>query len=192
MSYLYTRHQRDDLSILQAGTKTYMAIRNLLRWSGILTILAGFLSIVLSIPALGLEGVLIHLVQGLLMLIGIVAVFYYQYPAIGSLGFAGFALAFIGSILLTSSTGNAEAFGFIAGGISSGLGFFLLGYATWRLKKFPQWIALAWILGAVIGIPAVLVVSIAGYLLLLSAVFFSAGFIGAGMVLWNDPFLKET
>ena len=163
-----------------------MTIRRLLRWSGILTILAGVLSITLSVPALGLEGVGIHLAQGILMLIGIVAVFYYQYPGVGNLGFVGFGLAFIGSLLLTSSTGNAAAFGFIAGGISSGVGFILLGYATWQLNKFPRWIAAVWILGSLLGIPAVMVVSYAGYLLLLSAIFFSAGFIGAGLILWQD------
>ncbi len=159
---------------------------NLFRWSGISAISAGVMSVALSLPVLGLENLWTHLAQGLLMIIGLTGVYAYQYPGIGAAGFAGFCFACIGTVLLTTLAGDVEAPGFILGGFSASLGFILLGLATWKRDQFPRWIAVTWIAGSIVGVPAVLVVSIAGILLLVSAMLFGAGFIGAGLILWTD------
>ena len=159
---------------------------SLRRLGGLSAILAGGLSIVLTLPSTGLDDLWIHVLQGVLMLFGIVGVYLYQHETSGIVGFLGFILAFIGAALFLASGGVAESDSFTLGGCGLGLGFILLGIGSWFGGKLPRWIPVMWILGSAIGIPAVRLVSLAGILLLISATFFAAGFIGAGIKLWSD------
>jgi hypothetical protein len=160
-----------------------MTTINLRRMSGLAAILAGGLSIMLTIPALGLENVWTHTLQGVLLLFGIMGVYLCQHRECGVLGFLGFLLASIGSALFLVSNGDARADSFQVGGIATGLGFILLGIGSWAAGRLPRWIPLFWILSSVVGIPAVFIVSMSGTLLLLSAIIFALGFIGAGFKL---------
>ena len=160
-----------------------MTSQNLLRWGGLAAILAGIMSIILTLPASGVLDMWLHVPQIVLMLLGITGVYLYQHQEIGMLGFLGFLLAFVGTTFFLV-TGQVAGFDSLAiGGFFSGLGIILLALGTWKAGKLPRWIPLLWVFGAIIGIPASYLVSIESSLLLISAIFFAMGFIAAGLKL---------
>ena len=160
-----------------------MTSQFLFRCGGLSAILAGGMTILLTIPNLFLEDVWLHFLQVALLLLGITSIYLFQYQEAGVVGLLGFLLAFIGTMLFLVSESVAGIDSLALGGIISGIGIILLAIASWKSGKLPRWIPALWIMGSVIGIPGTFLVSPESYLLLISAGFFAIGFVAAGIIL---------
>ncbi|NIM94392.1 MAG: hypothetical protein GTO18_11885 [Anaerolineales bacterium] len=171
-----------------------MSTMNLYRWSGYAAILSGVLGIAAGLMEFSsMEETLIlettYIIQSALMLFGILGVFAVQHEEVGVIGFLGFILAVIGTALLVG--GSWEIAGvpsYVWGGTLSGFGLLLLAIGTLSANVFPRWIPVVWILAVVVGLPSMMIPSLASITLLLASTLFAVGFIGAGVELIKGKF----
>lgn len=164
-----------------------MPASSLLRWSGLSFVLGGLLT---SVPVLfhppddassmaTTTWTVVHILIGLgiaLVLLGLVGSYVRQYQETGSLGLAGFVLAFLGLVFFSGALLFAEAYvlpqlasnpataslidpmgplfagplgiTFLVIGAGFTLGMFMYGLATWMAGVFPRWSGLFLIAGA--------------------------------------------
>jgi hypothetical protein len=136
-----------------------MTISNLIRWSGLVAILAGLSSVAASF----LQQDWVLLVNGLLLL--------------------GFLLASIGNALVIGAPGDDPG---IVAGSSYALGLILLGIGSWRAAKFPRWVPVLWLFAVLIGFPGFFIESLMETLFLVGQIALGLGFIAAGYALWSQ------
>lgn len=167
----------------------------LLQWGGMVAILAGlFRGVTSFLPASdSMLFQLLYLVVDILLLLGLISIYLFQRKAIGWWGFAGFALALVGSALLIGKdVDRAGIFLYPLAALLFAVGISILGMRSWFAKTLSRWVVAAWIISTLLGIGYALLGS--SVLLLLSGVLFSLGFIGAGCHVWlatNNPGNRE-
>ncbi len=164
-----------------------MNVQLFMRWTGLAAIISSVLAILLTIPTESLQFRWLHILQHILMILGLSGVYSYQYRDVGKIGRAGFILAILGSITFLGPNQILGIESLTLGGIGSGLGLILLSIGSLRAQKFPRWMPGFWLAGAIIGVPATYFISYEGYLLLISAFLFAIGFVGAGLQLMTHP-----
>lgn len=161
-----------------------MSSSSLIRWGGLTAILAGVLLVVTDLLNLAIDpnepfsesattGIyafqsVLNLLFAVLLLIGLVGLYARQSEAAGSLGLAGFLVAFLGTALLTGFLWAALFIapdlaveapavldegpppGFFLTLITFGVGWLLFGIATLWARVYPRIPAILLIIGAVI------------------------------------------
>lgn len=156
-----------------------MTTSNLIRWSGLVAILAGLSSVAASF----LQQDWVLLVNGLLLLFALIGVYAYQVAESGVWGLLGFILASIGNALVIGAPGDDPG---IVAGSSYALGLILLGIGSWRAAKFPRWVPVLWLFAVLIGFPGFFIESLMETLFLVGQIALGLGFIAAGYALWSQ------
>ena len=154
-----------------------MVVSTFIRWSGLATVLAGVLFLIvefLELFALDLENLGAQAATGtfafwaglfllttVLLLLGLVGLYFYQSEAAGVLGLAGFLVAFLGTVLAAGASWALlfavplapEVLGtpwlFLSFLIFT-VGWLLFGVATLRARVFPRATAVLLMVGAVL------------------------------------------
>lgn len=161
-----------------------MSSSNLMRWGGLAALVGGALFVVaelLGLPTLNVESFsetattvsfaiqqLLFLLGVVFLLLGLLGLYVRQSEAAGSLGFIGFLVAFLGTVLIGgfmwASAFIAPALadatpefldegpppGFFLTVITFVLGWLLFGVGTLRAQVFPRAAAILLIVGAVV------------------------------------------
>ncbi len=161
-----------------------MTTSNLIRWSGLVAILAGLSSIAAPL----LDQAWLWAVNGLALLFALIGVYAYQVAESGVWGLLGFLSASIGNVLFFGTQDDNA--GVVAGSIYA-LGLILLGIGFWRAGKFPRWVPVLWFFAVLIGFPGFFIESLMETLFLVGQIAFGLGFIGAGYMLWSQQEQKE-
>lgn len=166
-----------------------MTRSNLLRWDGVIAVLAGLLVIAVSFlpQELRFPGPLapsdptrwLYWAVGLTTLFALIGVYTIQIEESGVWGLAGFSLATIGNALFL-----AEDVAILAGSIMAA-GIVLLGIGTWTGGKLPRWIPGLWFASVLIGLPGAFLDNMAHTLNVIGGIPFALAFIGAGYILWT-------
>lgn len=117
-----------------------------------------------------------RLLGGILVIFGLIALYAYQIEATGRLGFVGFIIGMIGSILLTASAwfqlfvvpamaaevpafteaaraaevGQLLTIGLIIPLLTQAIGWVIFGIATYSARVFPRWLAVTLTIGALL------------------------------------------
>lgn len=173
-----------------------MSGSTLLRFAGFSAILAGLLRAGTSfIPYLttetGISFEVLYLIVDILILIGLLGVYGYQYEEAGLSGFVGFLLALIGTAIIVGPDGrigSVEMYTLGAGLISVGMLFLATG--TWSARRFSRWVPILWVVSTVVGVGGFLVGGSA-WTFLIAGLTFGLAFLVAGLKLWTDPGLRR-
>jgi len=146
-------------------------VQRLLRWLGVVVILAGVARMGMTPAALiwgsdSHQELLFAYIADLLMAVGAIALFLPQMKQTGILGFAAVFITAIGNIIISGEQYGIWAYGTLAEeglfvsitgmmiGIGMMLGTILLAFVTFRAKVFPLWNVLLFVVMLVsFGIP---------------------------------------
>lgn len=164
-----------------------MDTKTLLRWSGYAAIISAVLSIASgALITLGDDESFVFesvsMLQGTLMIFGLMGVYAFQHAESGTAGFLGFVLTLAGTVLFTGASG--EIFGmpaYLFGGSITAVGMIFLTVGTLSAAKFSRWIPAVWILSIVAYLPTFAIPSLEAVGSFVAAVLFAAGFAGAGL-----------
>lgn len=153
---------------------------NLIRWSGIASILAGLLGITVSFFDENTPSVFtwIYIISNLLTILALIGIYLYQKDEAGLFGLLGFGVAMLGNLMLF-----IDDLYMVAGAVYA-IGLIVLGISALKAGKFPRWIPLLWIVAPLIGSPGFFSESLANLFFFLGAVVYGLGFISAGYILW--------
>jgi hypothetical protein len=169
-----------------------MSGSTLIRFGGFSAILAGllragssFIPFFTTEPGIFLE--VLYLIIDVLILIGLLGVYGYQYERAGLWGFIGFLLALIGTAIIVGPDGrigSVEMYTLGAGLISVGMLFLAIG--TWSADRLSRWVPILWVVSTVVGIGGFLMGGSA-WTFLIAGLTFGLAFVVAGFKLWTDP-----
>lgn len=142
----------------------------------------------------------LYLIGGLLLPLGLVGLYLRQASRGGTLGFVGFLLAFVGSVLITGaiwyeifvlpdfaarapevSTAELGFLGFVVSFLVASLGWVVFAVATLRADVFPRSAAVLLLAGALVSlVPLFVQVPASGIVL-------SVAVAWLGFLLWRQP-----
>ncbi|MBV9454798.1 MAG: hypothetical protein JOZ19_11875 [Rubrobacter sp.] len=130
-----------------------MPSSTLIRWGGLAAVVAGVLSIIVSLinlfaliagqdPTAILVRITIGQIAGAVLLFGLVGLYFRHSDELGSLGLLGFVFAFFGTAF--ALTGNIWA------GLLAEVGWALFGIACFQARVYPRIAAIVLIIGALL------------------------------------------
>jgi hypothetical protein len=154
------------------------------RWSGVAAIVTGIFGIVAAL-GVGASAPWVYVVSNIATLIALIGIYLFQKDTAGVFGLVAFLVAFAGALLLTFAY-NLELSTMIYA-----LGLILIAIAALRAGAFPKWVPWLWLVATLVGIPGTFLIDLQQTLFLLGAIFFGAGFIGAGLSLWKSSETKN-
>lgn len=163
-----------------------MSTTKLIRWSGVVSVLAGLWVIGIPLSELGsARQPWIFAVGTVLAIFALFGIYAVQVEESGVWGLAGFAIGIIGEVLLMVEGDPEEPLGMLAGALYA-LGLIALAIGTWRGRVFSRWVPGLWFAAIVIGLPGYAVESLMDLFLLAATVAFGLAFIVAGYELWTQ------
>ena len=184
-----------------------MSTQNQLRWSGMVSIVAGFLMLVAAalrgfdlMPLLGQWAVFAYVV---LLFFTFTAVYAVQAERMGAIGFTGFVMSIVGLgfteviafLILAGFAGlpaahDVQMFAWSEipilhlAVLFNTLGAILLGAGTIRARVLPRWTGVFLIVAAVTNVLHEYLMPLPA-LMIVPALFFAGAFIGLGWALWS-------
>lgn len=168
-----------------------MTRSELIRWDGLIAILAGVLVLVVTFlpQELRFPGLLeatdparwLYWAVGLATAFALIGIYAIQVEESGMWGLLGFVLATVGNALFF-----AENVPELAGAIMAP-GMVLLGIGSWKAGKLPRWVPGLWFAAVVIGVPGAFLgdANLMHTLNVIGGIPFALGFAGAGYMLWS-------
>jgi hypothetical protein len=159
-----------------------MSTSNVIRWSGIVSVLAGLW--VLGIP-LSAEQPWIFAVGTILAILALFSIYAVQVEESGFWGLAGVVIGISGEVLMMVEGDPQESLGMLAGALYA-LGLIGLIVGTWRGRVFSRWVPGLWLAAIIIGLPAYAAESLMQLLIIAASVAFGLAFIVAGYELWTQ------
>lgn len=159
-----------------------MSTTNVIRWSGVVSVLAGLWVLGISLSA---GQPWIFAVGTLLAIFALSGIYAVQVEESGFWGFAGFVISISGEVLMMIEGDPQELLGMLAGALYA-LGLIGLVIGTWRGRVFSPWVPRLWLAAILIGLPAYAVESLMPILIIAASVAFAMAFIVAGYELWTQ------
>ena len=177
--------------------KAAIDTRDLFKWSGAASVLAGIFTILGSLIAAfgGNESLTwIFGLGNIFTLFALIGIYGVQVETSGWLGLVGFILASAGNLLLVGGEQQTLAgMNFVLLGSSvSSLGLIILGAAILKSKVFPKVVPFLWILAPLVGIPGMMSGGLENFFVALAGVVFGLGFVTAGYYLFTRDLRKTT
>ena len=153
----------------------------------------------------------LHFVGALFALFGLVGIYARERVQVGSVGFAGFVLSFIGTAMFVGTgmitafiwpmiavqapsvveaggaifQGPVSVFAFLLTAVTASIGYFIFGVATFRAAVFPRTITAMLTVGAILGmLPPHPVGFLPWAALVFGTVLFGAALVSFGSLLW--------
>lgn len=159
-----------------------MSTTNVIRWSGVVSVLAGLWVLGISLSA---GQPWIFAVGTLLAIFALSGIYAVQVEESGFWGLAGFVISISGEVLMMVEGDPQESLGMLAGALYA-LGLIALVIGTWRGRVFSRWVPGLWLAAILIGLPAYAAASLMPVLIIAASVAFGLAFIVAGYELWTQ------
>lgn len=128
----------------------------------------------------------LYLVIDILLLFGVMGVYFYQAAESGLFGLAGFVLAVIGIESIGGPDGMIGTVDVYSTGSSIiGIGMLLLGIGSLAAGKLPRYVPVLWMLSTGVG-AAAMFAKTSEFTFPIAGVLFGLGFVGAGVHILGD------
>jgi|SRR5882724_7116153 len=125
----------------------------LIRFCGLAAIVAGVLRGIASvIPGTTPRIMALYFFTDVFLLFGSIGIYGFQHEEIGLTGTLGFLLQVVGSlILITRDVAVLGSGAYLVGALMFTAGLDLLAAGSWKVKRFPRWILILWVLSTIVG-----------------------------------------
>ncbi len=121
----------------------------------------------------------IYMVNNIFTMIALIGIYLFQKDSAGVFGLIAFLVAFAAALMQTFAFSEMATMIFA-------LGLILIAIAALRAGSFPKWVPWLWLAAVIIGVPGTFLPDLQQTLFVAGAILFGAGFIGAGISLWNS------
>jgi hypothetical protein len=153
-----------------------MEMKILIKFCGLLAILAGILNVLSAAPGQIPENMLtwVRRVGDISSLVALIGIYLYQRKSSNVFGVVAFLIAIAGVMMLIFSFRYEQAIMVYA------LGVILVGIYLLITGSFPRWVPLLWLLSVLIAIPGFLLSDLEMLFSTMAAIAFGLGFLAAG------------